>query len=1513
MVLNKAELQLALREVGQDPPPTATVIQLRQMYNLYVRPVVQEIIHQADEPAVVYDENLDENRVILEDAVVDVPVVNAIAPVGDVAVPVDVIVPVVDALVPEVPIFPAPVEAGGQANIDLPIVPVVMPVVAMPVVHNVNLDAEIDILEKRIAAMRVELMDLNLQLPVQQLLRRDVLFADVQCAIAQFTGDDMYRVRKWIGDYERLMNSMNASANARLLCARRLLGGSAALFMRSVAANTWFELRDQLIDEFDRQVDRRDVYKQLANRCIQKNEPIRQYVFEMQTLGSQIDIEEEELILFIIDGLRDSSPAVSVLYGIRNMTDFKRRLPEYERFRANILKTAKIASSRQGFTVPNVNRPTTFGHMQSACTQPRRPPGACFKCHATSHIYRDCHMRQIVGLVDEQQLHQDQDNVMKSDGELTKEMSVLQMVSVYFLNEAFGHTSDTKKKCCSLFDTGSPVNFVQKSVLPIGMPYDNLNYSHFKGLGGTKIITYGTVNLKIEFGQVSKLINLFVVPDSILPTNLLLGRDFLKSFGIGLQYIPLASQSGGFKNNINNLNLLKNNKKINFLFRSYYCASDFAKRQLELLPIDSKPESKESQSCSQVPDIFKIVTDDKDMDNIDVGVDFGQENFKKCNELVEKLTSLSNGLVETLFVHKMTIRLSTDTPFHSAPRRLSYHEREKVEKITQDLLSKGIIRPSSSPYASPIVLVRKKNGEIRMCVDYRALNRLTVRDNYPLPLIDDCIEHLEGKKCFSLLDLKSGFHQVIMEEKSVQYTSFVTPHGQFEYVRMPFGLKNGPSVFQRFITNVFDDLIRSRDIVVYMDDILVATTTADAHLVVLSQLFDRLKKYGLEINLKKCHLLQSSIEYLGYLADEKGIRPSGSHCSTIKNYPMPTNLREVQSCLGLFSYFRRFVPLFSRVALPLLNLMKSKTEKPFVFDTDCERAFYTLREALADSPVLAIYSSKRETELHTDASSHGFGAVLLQKQNDGKLHPVSYYSRRTTDAEEKYHSFELETLAIIYSLRRFRVYLEGIPFLIVTDCNSLTQTLSKKSLNPRIARWALELENYQYKITHRMGTSMGHVDALSRNPSVGLVQADDVDVQLQATQYRDPLIVNLRTNLEDHDVDKYELSDGLVYRKMEAGHKSLYVPVEMEQSVIRLIHEKIGHLGVDKCYQQIRFHYWFPSMHEKIQIYIQNCIRCIMHTPPRRINERTLHSIPKEPIPFDTIHIDHFGPLAHTMNKNKHILVVIDAFTKFVKLYAVNTTSTKEVCAALQKYFDYYSRPRRLIADRGTCFTSLDFASFVSERNIQHIKNAVASPQANGQVERVNRVMGRMLGKITNPVNHADWSRLLSRVEFAINNSAHSSTGETPSKLLFGVTQRGPEVDELTEFLDARQNLVCPRDVLGMREKADNNIKKSQKRNEVQYAKRSIPPHQYVEGDFVVIRNVDTTIGTNKKLIPKYRGPYVVHKVLQNDRYVIRDIENCQMTQIPYDGVLEAARLKLWVKARDDIVGICYSDGHEES
>lgn len=240
----------------------------------------------------------------------------------------------------------------------------------------------------------------------------------------------------------------------------------------------------------------------------------------------------------------------------------------------------------------------------------------------------------------------------------------------------------------------------------------------------------------------------------------------------------------------------------------------------------------------------------------------------------------------------------------------------------------------------------------------------------------------------------------------------------------------------------------------------------------------------------------------------------------------------------------------------------------------------------------------------------------------------------------------------------------------------------------------------------------------------------------------------------------------------------------------------------------------------------------------------------------------------------------------------------------LDKYFSMYSRPRRVISDRGTSFTSLAFGEYLLERNIEHVKIAVASPQANGQVERVNRTIYAMLSKVTEPINHSDWAKMLEQAEFALNNTIHTTTKKTSSQLLFGVDQRGKIMDKLTEFLQGKQpreNLI---DLEEVRKESSNAIVRSQVKNADYFAKKNKPPKTYNEGDFVVIRHIDTTTGSNKKFIEKYRGPYVVHKVLLNDRYVIRDVNNCQITQLPYDGVIEACRIRKWKEQQVESHGL---------
>ena len=312
-------------------------------------------------------------------------------------------------------------------------------------------------------------------------------------------------------------------------------------------------------------------------------------------------------------------------------------------------------------------------------------------------------------------------------------------------------------------------------------------------------------------------------------------------------------------------------------------------------------------------------------------------------------------------------------------------------------------------------------------------------------------------------------------------------------------------------------------------------------------------------------------------------------------------------------------------------------------------------------------------------------------------------------------------------------------------------------------------------------------------------------------------------------------------------------------------------------------------MRKKVKIYIGNCLRCIEFSPFSGKAEGYLHSIKKDNVPFRTIHIDHFGPLEKS-NGMKHILSVIDGFTKFIKLYPCKSTTTNEVIKHLREYFRNYSKPRRIISDRGTCFTSGAFKDFLKEESVEQVLVATATPRANGQVERFNRVIAPMLAKLS---EHPDiWFKILDKVEFALNNSVCRSTTETPSRLLFGINQLGIVNDKIRLELDANSDVE--RDLSAFRDATSEKIEKCQQENEKCYDRKRKPAVKYEVGDHVVISNHVVAPGVNKKLLPKFKGPYVVTKVLENDRYVISDIEGFQKTRIPFTGIIGPDQMKRW-------------------
>nr|XP_008191903.1 PREDICTED: uncharacterized protein LOC100141851 isoform X1 [Tribolium castaneum] len=362
---------------------------------------------------------------------------------------------------------------------------------------------------------------------------------------------------------------------------------------------------------------------------------------------------------------------------------------------------------------------------------------------------------------------------------------------------------------------------------------------------------------------------------------------------------------------------------------------------------------------------------------------------------------------------EMKLTLTDDKPVIYRPYRLSHHERRIVRDIVNDLLGSGVIRESDSPYSSPILLVRKKDGQHRMCVDYRQLNSKTIKDRFPLPRVDEHLDKLNGAKFFTTLDLASGYYQIPMATESIPKTAFVTPDGHYEFVRMPFGLANAPAVFQRAMNKVLGPL-RFQTAFCYIDDLLIPSKDFETGLNNLRTVFQLLRQFGLTLKLSKCCFFGSQIEYLGHEISAEGIKPGETKIKAVTAFPKPTDVHKLRQFLGLCGYFRKYVKDYATIASSLTSLLKKGSA--FVWEEAQERAFQTLKDILTSRPVLAIYDAEAETELHTDASKVGIGGILLQRQGDGSLRPVMFFSRQTTKEEQRYHSYELETLAVTVML-----------------------------------------------------------------------------------------------------------------------------------------------------------------------------------------------------------------------------------------------------------------------------------------------------------------------------------------------------------------------------------------------------------------------------------------------------------------------------------------------------------------
>ena len=733
---------------------------------------------------------------------------------------------------------------------------------------------------------------------------------------------------------------------------------------------------------------------------------------------------------------------------------------------------------------------------------------------------------------------------------------------------------------------------------------------------------------------------------------------------------------------------------------------------------------------------------------------------------------------------------TTGCPVKVPPRRIPAHYREEVKQQLQDMLNQGIIQESSSPWMAPAVYVPKKSGEIRLCVDYRELNKKTTKDAYPLPLPDEVQDRLEGSTMFSTLDLQCGYWQMPVNPDDRAKTAFCPGPGMglFEFTRMPFGLTGAPSSFQRLMDKLFRDI---PFVTTYIDDVLVHSKTEELHMQHLHEVFRRLKEAGLTLRGKKCHIGRTEVPYLGHVFSATGMAPDQEKVRVVREWPVPSDVTEVRRFLGLASYYRRYIHQFSDIAAPLHSLTQKGV--PFVWTPECQTAFTTLKEKLTQAPILVYPRFDSEAlpfVLQTDASSVGVGAVLEQ---GGKV--VAYASRTLTKSERQYSVIQRECLATVYGMKQFRHYLLGRSFTLVTDHAPL-QWLSAQKMEGLLCRWSLAIQEYDFTMLYRKGSLNTNADALSRcvNPEAvsasTQIQTRHTKEELITAQQNDPVVRELSQALHQNSAKptksgewgqspliryrqlwpQLTLVEGIVCRKYTPGPtKDLItvpiIPDSLRQKVLYHCHDSptAGHQGIDKTLERLRKVAYWVNMAQDVEKHCRECLACQKSKLPKP-TKAPLVSMPIGK-PWQMVAVDILE--VPVSNKgNRYLLVVQDYFTKWADAIPLRNQTAATITEKLVKLFSVMGLPDILHSDQGRNFESTLLQQTLEAFGTVKSHTTAYHPEGDGMVERFNRSLLQLLRSYVE--NEADWERHLPLVLYAYRTSVHSSTGIEPYVLMFG-------------------------------------------------------------------------------------------------------------------------------------------------
>ena len=893
------------------------------------------------------------------------------------------------------------------------------------------------------------------------------------------------------------------------------------------------------------------------------------------------------------------------------------------------------------------------------------------------------------------------------------------------------------------------------------------------------------------------------------------------------------------------------------------------------------------------------------IENLDIGEDDTMEVRERLRAI---LVSYADVFATDASLHtslpgvEHVIEVVDETPIRQRAYRANIKHQEIIDNTVEKLLADGIIEPSLSEWSSPVTLVQKKGGDFRMCVDYRKLNKVMKKEEWPLPRIQDILDSLGGAKYFSVLDLKSGFFQVKMAPESRKYTAFICKKGLYQYLYMPFGLRSNPNAFSRVMHMGFSDMLW-KQLILYIDDIIIFSRDLVTHMANLQGFLARCLELHLKINLKKCTFLKTSVIYLGHVVSDVGILPNPAKIEVVKNHPTPRTKKQVQSFMGLINYYRRFIKNIAHLSAPLNGLLKKHAR--FAWTPECEASFRELIDTLVSGTLLSYPDFAKEFVLQVDACDSSLGYVLSQEK-DGEDTAIAFGGTSLNKHQILYPTHQKELLAVLSGIKHFHHYLYGRHFTVYCDNTAVSWLFAQKEPKGRIARWVLSLLEYDFTVKYRPGVVNGNADAISRIPLVSTIRSDDFLYRLKIEQGKDSSLEQIRDDLEAGRVVRNYVVDteGLLWYEVFKGSPNqneykLVIPQSLQNEILTLNHDSImaGHGGVTKTYERLKELYFWPNMHSSVVKYCKECKICIFKKDAHR-SKAPLCSV-KVTYPFEKVFCDLIGPVAQCNGFN-YVIVFVCALTKWVEARPLKTSDADEAAAALfEDIFVRHGACTQLICDRGSNFTSMLFSEVCKLLQIDKFHVTAYHPAGNGVVERVNGTIMKILTTALRDYKD-DWVRFLPATLFAYRSGYHQSIKMTPFEALYGrkavcpvklahyklPTLRTDGNGALDEYLQ-KLKLVQDQTV--------NNYDNTQQKIKQVYDKR-VNRSSFQPGDKVVLKRFRLRKGECKKFADKFSGPFEILSQLSDVNYVVKSLENNRIDTVHFN------RMKLLTDVNHDMM-----------